>query len=259
MDLTSEAPLAAVTRFIARRGRPAILITDNGTNFMGARKELEAVYKVLTTQDAHESLSQFLADQRITWQHSPVRSPHFGGIWEAEVKQRKTLLYKTLGTQKLTTEEMYTILTEVESIFNSRPLVPLDSTPIDGALALTPGHFLVGRSLKALPHTPDKTSKITYRQRWNLCKRLVQDFWEKWSQDYLQQLQEFQRWKHPKRSVQVGDVVLLKDGELFLRSWPLAVVEQVHSGEDELVRVATLRTSKGLYKRSVTRLVPLLD
>ena len=57
----------------------------------------------------------------------------------------------------------------------------------------------------------------------------------------------------------MGDVVLLKDSELFLRSWPLAVVEQVHPGEDGLVQVATLRTSKGLYKRSVTRLVPLLD
>ena len=57
----------------------------------------------------------------------------------------------------------------------------------------------------------------------------------------------------------MGDVDLLKDSELFFRSWPLAVVEQVYPGEDGLVRVATLRTSKGLYKRSVTRLVPLLD
>ena len=57
----------------------------------------------------------------------------------------------------------------------------------------------------------------------------------------------------------MGDVVLLKDSELFLHSWPLAVVEQVHPGEDGLLRVATLRTSKGLYKCSVTRLVPQLD
>lgn len=259
MDLTSEAFLAALRRFIARRGRPTTFFTDNGTNFVGARRELEAVYRLLDTPEASESLSQFLTDQRITWKHSPARSPHFGGIWEAGIKQMKTLLFKTLGTQKLTAEDMYTILTEVEAILNSRPLVPLDSTPIDGAQVLTPGHFLVGRSLKALPHTLDTTSKITSLRRWNLCKRLTQDLWRKWSQDYLQLLQKFQRWKYPKRSVRVGDVVLLKDSELFLRSWPLAVVDQVHPGEDGLVRVATLRTSKGLYKRSVTRLVPLLD
>ena len=109
-EFTSEAFLAAVRRFIAIRGRPATLVTDNETNFEGARKELEAVFKVLTTQDAHESLNQFLADQRITWQHSPARTPHFEGIWDAGVKKMKALLYKTLGTQKLTTEEMYTIL-----------------------------------------------------------------------------------------------------------------------------------------------------
>ena len=109
-EFTSEAFLAAVMRFIAIRGRPATLVTDNGTKFEGARKELEAGYKVLTTQDAHKSLNQFLADQRITWQHSPAHSSYFGGIWEVGVKKMKALLYKTLVTQKLTTEEMYTIL-----------------------------------------------------------------------------------------------------------------------------------------------------
>ena len=97
-------------RFIAIRGRPATLITDNGTKFEGTRKELEAGYKVLTAQDAHKSLNQFLADQCITWQHSPARSSHFGGIWEAGVKKMKALLYKTVITQKFATEEMYTIL-----------------------------------------------------------------------------------------------------------------------------------------------------
>ncbi len=158
----------------------------------------------------------------------------------------KSLLYKTLGTQKLTSEELYTILTEAEAILNSRPLVPLHSSPIDGAQALTPGHFLVGRSLKAMPHIPDTTSKLASLRRWNLCKQLTQDIWEKWSQDYLQQLQKFQRWKHPRRSVKTGDVVLLKDTELFHRSWPLAIVEDVHPGADGLVRVVTLRTQSGV-------------
>ena len=56
----------------------------------------------------------------------------------------KTLLYKHLNTQRLTAEELYTVLAEVEAILNSRPLSPLDSAPVDGARILTPGHFLVG-------------------------------------------------------------------------------------------------------------------
>ena len=89
-------------------------------------------------------------------------------------------------------------------------------------------------------------------------KQDTQDLWDQWNQDYLKQLQRFHHWRHRKRSVQVGDVMLLKDNELFHISWPLAVVEQVHPGTDGLVRVITLRTEKGTYKRAVTRLVPLL-
>ena len=145
MDLTTESFLAAVRRFIARRGRPAKFVTDNRMNFVGASNHLKDVYDMLDSSSAQESLSQYMTDQRIEWKHSPVRSPHFGGLWEAGVKQMKALLYKTLGTQKLTSEEMYSILIEVEAILNSRPLVPMDSTPLDGAQVLIPGHFLVGR------------------------------------------------------------------------------------------------------------------
>ena len=144
-------------------------------------------------------------------------------------------------------------------MLNSRPLTPLDSAPLDGASVLTPGHFLIGRSLKALPEVPNTSTNISSLKRWNLCKALMQQLWEQWSQDYLRQLQQFHRWKHPKRSVQVGDIVLLKDSELFTRSWPLARVIEVHAGTDGLVRVVTLRTEKGIYRRTVTRLVPLLQ
>ena len=92
MDLSMEAFLAALRRFVTRRGRPALLLTENGTNFMGAKWELDDIYPLLTTQDTQEVVSQYLTDQRIVWSHSPARSPHFGGIWEAGVKQMKLLL-----------------------------------------------------------------------------------------------------------------------------------------------------------------------
>ena len=199
-----------------------------------------------------------MVDERIQWSHSPAHSPHFGGMWEAGVKQMKALLYKTLGTQMLTCEEMNSILIEVEAVLNSRPLIPMDSAPVDGAQVLTPGHFLVGHSLKALPELPDTASKITVLRRWNLCKRLSHGVWTKWSQDYLHLLQIQYHHFLPQRSIQVGDIVLLKDPELFDRSWPLAIVRAVHRGQDGLVRVVTLDTQKGTYERAVNRLVPLI-
>ena len=144
MNLSTDEFLAALRRFEARRGRPAILLTDNGTNFVGAKKELEDFYHLLSSQPTQESVSQYLFDNHIEWSHSPARSPHFGGIWEVGVKQMKTLLYKHLNTQRLTAEELYTVLAEVEAILNSRPLTSMDSAPVNGARILTPGHFLVG-------------------------------------------------------------------------------------------------------------------
>ena len=140
----------------------------------------------------------------------------------------------------------------------NRPQTPLDSAPLDGASVLTTRHFLIVKSLKVLPEVSNTSTNISSLKRWNLCKALPQQLWEQWCQDYLRQMQQFHRWKHPKRSVQVGDIVLLKDSELYTHSWPLARVIEVHAGTDGLVRVVTLRTEKGIYRRAVTRLVPLL-
>ena len=173
MDLSTEAFISALKRFISRRGVPATLITDNGTYFVGARRELEDLYKLLNARSSQESVSQYLLSHRINWTHSPARSPHFGGIWEAGVKQMKALLHKHLGTQRLTSEEFSTVIIEAEAILNSRPLVPLDSAPLDGSQILTPAHFLIGRPLKALPGMPDTTTKITSLRRWNMCSTLL--------------------------------------------------------------------------------------
>ena len=99
MDLTTEAFLAALRRFVARRGRPAHIMTDNGTNFVGARRELAEFYKLLSTPAMQDAVGKHMTSNRIQWSHSPARSPHFGGMWKAGVKQMKDLLYKHLGTQ----------------------------------------------------------------------------------------------------------------------------------------------------------------
>ena len=63
----------------------------------------------------------------------------------------------------------------------------------------------------------------------------------------------------PQCSIAVGDIVLVKDSDLFIHSWPLARVIQTHPGDDGLVRVATVWTQKGIYRRAIHKLVPLLE
>ncbi len=81
----------------------------------------------------------------------------------------------------------------------------------------------------------------------------------RWSSDYIIQLNRISKFKQPQRSLQVGDIVIIKDSDLFIRSWPLGKVTQTHPGADGLVRVATVKTQKGVYRRAIHKLVPLLE
>ena len=111
--------------------------------------------------------------------------------------------------------ELFILLVEVKSVLNSRPLVPLDSSPEDGVEVLTPGHFLVGKALKSISAAIPVHKSIYVLRRWNICQRLAADFWERWVKEYVLHLQRFNKWSHPQRQVQVGDMVLLKDTDLF--------------------------------------------
>ena len=130
--------------------------------------------------------------------------------------------------------------------------------PTDGIAVLTPGHFLIGDSLRSLPEKVDVVPNISPLRRWNLRQLLSAQLWECWSKEYICTLNRFNKRKHPQKNLAKGDIVLIKDQELFKRSWPLARIEEVHPGGDNRVRVATARTNRGTYVRPITMLVPLL-
>ena len=103
----------------------------------------------------------------MVWKFIPECAPHFGGIWEAAVKSMKTHLKRIVGSVKLTYEDLNTMLTQVEACLNSRPLVPL-APDDEGIEALTPGHFLIGRPLEALPDPSLSYRALSLLRRWHL-------------------------------------------------------------------------------------------
>ena len=89
----------------------------------------------------------------------------------------KAHLRRVLGSVRLTYEELSTVLVQVEACLNSCPLVPLPADD-DGIGALTPGHFLVGRPLEALPDSSfEYPNSLSLLKRWQLCQSLVRHFW----------------------------------------------------------------------------------
>lgn len=213
-DTTATSFLSLLRRFIARRGLPSDIWSDNGGNFVGCNRLLNEIQQKLS--DCTPELARFCAERRITWHFSPAGAPHFGGLWEAGVKSTKRVLNKVIGQHVLRMEDMITVLAEVEAILNSRPLCQPHSQPEDGISMLTPGHFLVGRPLVALPdyHIPEAPTAC--RNRFRLNALIAQHFWQQWSGEYLNLLQMRHKWLQPHTNVSVGEVVLITKEESYL-------------------------------------------
>ena len=256
-DLTSEAFIACLRRFVARRGKPSLILSDHGTNFIGANRELKEFVDFLKHQRTQGAISEFCSTQHMQWKFIPEHAPHFGGLWEAAVKSMKTHLKRIVSSVKLTFEEFTTVLTQIEACLNSRPLVPL-SCDDDGIDVLTPGHFLIGRPLESLPDPAFSYRSVSLLRRWHLCQNLVRHFWQRWSSDYLSSLRKFTKWHYPSRNASIGDIVILQEDNLVPAKWPLAKIIEVHPGKDGLVQVVTLKTSNGIYKRPVHKIALLL-
>lgn len=252
-DLTSQAFIAAFRRFVARRGHCKHIWSDNGTNFIGAAKELKELFQNSKDSLAGE-IAELLANAGTTWHFIPPKMPTHGGIWEAGIRSAKKHLARVNRDTKLTYEEMATLLAQIEACLNSRPLCLLD----DKESTLTPGHFLVGESLISVPDISYESKKIHLLTRWQLIQKMTQDFWHKWQKEYLHTLQQRSKWQVAIKSPAIGDIVIIKDELMPPSKWLLGRIKHLHPGADDLVRVVTVQC-KGNHelKRPLSKIILL--
>ncbi|XP_047543300.1 uncharacterized protein LOC125075636 [Vanessa atalanta] len=238
-------------RFVSRRGKPVEIWCDNGRNFVSAAKELNSFLK-----NNQQSLIDFATHEKIKFIFSPPYAPHFGGIWEAGVKSAKFFIKRAMGNSHLTFEEISTLFAQVESILNSRPLHPLSTSP-DDFLALTPGHFLIGRPLTALPSPDLKTENLTTTQRYARLEQIRQHFWRRWQKEYISELQQRTKWRTNLAKLNIGDLVLIQEDDVPPLSWRLGRITHLYPGPDGVHRVADIKTTRGSIRRPVVRICPL--
>jgi hypothetical protein len=165
-------------------------------------------------------------------------------------------LKRTLGSQVATYEELCTLLAEIEACLNSRPLRTLSDDPFNQPY-LSPGHFLIGEPITQLPSRDYVDIKPHSISRWQQYQQHLQHFWRKWSTDYIQGLQQRQRWQNTTPNLQPGDLVLVKDDNTTPLQWPIAVITDTHPDKDNSVRVVALQTPKRNFKRPITKISPL--
>ncbi|KAF2902728.1 hypothetical protein ILUMI_03458 [Ignelater luminosus] len=172
---------------------------------------IKEFYEFLNQNTTKTDVLNYTAQEGIEWHFSPPYSPHFGGLWESNIKSLKIHLYKIIGNANLNYEGLYTVLTQIEMILNSRPLSPLSDDPRDYR-ALTPMHFILGRSATCIPETElinEPFNKLTQHQR---RQQLIQHFWVRCSKEVIPTYQRRNKWfRDTDVDIKIGSLVLLSN------------------------------------------------
>ena len=251
--LDTNSFINALRRFIARRGQPIQMRSDNGGNFVGGEKELREAVRNWNQDKIHN----FLLAKNIKWSLNPPTGSHNGGVWERCIRTVRKVMGALAEEQPLDDEGLLTLVCEVEAIVNGRPITKVSDDPRDPE-ALTPNHLLLLRAGPSLPPGYFEKSDNYSQRRWRQVQYLADLFWKRWTREYLPSLQERQKWEKASLNFAVGDLVLVLDESLPHCSWPLGrVIEVFPNRSDGLVRSMRLKTTSSVLVRPVNKLVLL--
>ncbi|XP_069133221.1 uncharacterized protein [Argopecten irradians] len=258
-ELSASSFINALRRFIALRGPVQHFISDRGTNFIGAAREL-GIQEIFAE---NREVQDFLLRNQIKWIFNTPHSSHHGGVWERLIGVSRRVLDSMLLEEinkNLSHEMLVTFLAEVCAVVNSRPLVGISTDP-EAPEVLTPNLLLTQKPTSVDDMDLSVDTKNIYRRQWKLVQHLADAFWSRWKKEYLHTLQVRRKWQSDVPNIKENDIVLMKDDQVCRNEWPVAVVDRVFPSEDGRVRsveIAIIKDGKRVnYVRPVTRLVVL--
>lgn len=219
-DLSGRSFLLAFRRFLSRRGVPQVIYSDNALTFKKANKELKNLWSVIR----NEEVLNYFSDTRIQWKFIVERAPWWGGFYERLVGATKLALKKSLGTKCLEVDQLITNLTEIEAVLNSRPLTHVYQEPGEPG-PLCPSYFLTGKRLTSLPglsrHEISHLDDSNFRRLWSDRQKVLDNFWRRWTKEYLTELRVVNNSKCGGKQVEEGDVVLLRESMQPRQLWKM--------------------------------------
>ena len=248
-SMGQDSFLSALLRFIARRGKPKIMFSDNGTNFRGGEKELK---ESLQKWNQHE-ITKSLHQKGIEWRFNPPGASHMGGVWERMVRSVKSVLKGVIKEQLLKDESLHTLMVETEKIVNDRPITQI-SDDVRDPEPLSPNQILLLRPNECLPPGVFEKKDLLGQRMWRQANYLANLFWRRWIREYVTQLTERQKWLHPKRDLKVKDLVLVADDRYPRGQWPLGLVLEVHPSPDNHIRSVKVKVGDTIKWRPISRL-----
>ncbi|UYV79754.1 hypothetical protein LAZ67_18000565 [Cordylochernes scorpioides] len=240
--VSTEGFLDTFRRFVARRGRPSIVYSDNGLNFVGCNN----LFKKVNWND----VLRYATVQRIKWNFNPPTAAFWGGWWERLVGLMKQLIRKVLGDKTVSYEELQTVICEVESAMNSRPLTAISEE--SGLVPITPAKFMCDNASCLFVPEADIVDSKFLKDSHGKVQKLRETIRQRFRKEYLGFLR--QNTRNKTKSIKEGDVVLMEVDNKKRTEWPIGVIEKTYPGKDGIVRVAMIKTKRGNFLRPVQRL-----
>ena len=242
-NMSTQTFLSSFKRFTSRRGVPAQVVSDNAKTFISAAQTLQDLLR-------SQEVQQYFSGMNIQWIFNLEKAPWWGGFFERLVQSVKRCLKKSIGRARLSYDELSTLLVEIESIINSRPLSYLSSEDLEEPL--TPSHLLTGCRILSLPNVTeavDSTDELFVVDSHDLNARVqhltsvLEDYWIRWREEYLLQLRE--RYSTVDsvgvaRSPVPGEVIIVHDENHPRSFWKLGRVTDIIKGDDGHVRGAVI-------------------
>ena len=237
VGLSTDAFLNGLRQFIARRGKPAMIICDNAPQFKSAKSVLD--YQWLQVM-SDENVQLHFSHEGICWKYTTEFAPWQGRFYERLVGLAKRALRKSIGRSLLSMDRLTTLVSEIKAIMNTRPLTYVHDD-VNSAFVLTPAHFMTGKlqtglAVDSQQEDPDVFSECSQRQEvlrvWKGQQAILNSAWKMWREDYLQSLREASRLRHYQsfrscpRTLEVGEVVTVHDSSRPRAVWRFGIIQE---------------------------------
>ena len=242
----SSAFLRSLKRFMSRRGIPSLMISDNATCFKSEKVRL----------------SEELLRLGIRWKFIVESSSWWGGFWERLIKSIKRSLNRIIFRASVNYEELLTIIIEIETIMNSRPLTYIGNEVDE---ILTPGHLLIGkRIIKENDDTFNEhevSDRLHITKRASYLKSVSEHYWKRSKAECLLELRK----RHiqngeSETKINIGEVAVINE-QTKRNFWRLGVITKLIEGSDKKARVVVLKTTRNgksnFLRRPIEKLHPL--
>ncbi|KHJ91475.1 hypothetical protein OESDEN_08660 [Oesophagostomum dentatum] len=267
-DNTTIQFILAFRCFIARRGTPDQVISDNAPTFkLGMEVISNDLIKIVQGQE----ITDFIAEQGINWHFITLYSPWKGGFYERLVGSVKACLKKSIRNKILDFWLFETLIFEIEATLNTRPLFPVASGDVNSSMVTRPiglinPQFRLGRLSETVPARLATSSNTTYQSLTTYYHELeatIRYFWTLWQNEYLAALAEksakyTNNEAFTRRWPRIGDVVLIRQENVPRSTGPIGLITHINKTEDGCPRAARIRVAqRKMINRSTKQLNPL--